>query len=335
MVKKMKILSNIVRRSFSGGGVDKAVVTASLNGVFTDPKKFNIPVSAEEMAVAAKESYDAGATVVHIHIRNPEPGKGHLPSWEPSHCKDVVNAIKERAPELIINMTTGTIGTKGPLGGGDLGPTGGPISCLEATMPDMAALNAGSLNYLKAKKDGTWAWDPVLFSNPVSKVEEMVNAMKQRNIVPECECFDTGIVRSIRMYEEIGLLPEHFTVSLVMGVASGMSNNSSWIPLLVDELSENARRQWQVIAIGRQEVWPLLRRAAELGGNVRTGLEDTFYLPDGKRAGSNGELIEALVRVLRESGREPATPDEARAMIGVRQSRGAVEDNQAGSRERP
>lgn len=303
-------------RWFSECVSDKAVVTASLNGVLTDPKKFNVPVTPEEMASEAALAYDAGATVVHIHVRNPEPGMGHLPSWCPIHSKNVVDAIKQAAPELIINMTTGTIGEKGPLGGGELGPTGGPIACLESTMPDMAALNAGSLNYLRAKKDGSWAWPPALFSNPVSKIEEMVVAMKERNIVPECECFDTGIVRSIKMYEDVGLLPKHFSVSFVMGVASGMANKPSWIPLLVDELSENAKRQWQVIAIGREEVWPLLRRAAELGGNVRTGLEDTFYLPDGTRATSSGQLIDALVKTLRETGREPASPSEARKMIG-------------------
>jgi len=308
-------LTNL-RRFFS----DKAVVTASLNGVFTDPAKFSIPVSPAEMATAAQEAYDEGATVVHIHIRNPEPGKGHLPSWCPSHAKDVVDAIRERTPALIINMTTGTIGKKGPLGGGDLGPTKGPISCFDSTDPDMAALNSGSLNYLKAKRDGTWAWDPILFDNPVPKVEEMINAMKSRGIVPECECFDTGIVRSIKMYEDIGLLPEHFTVSFVMGVASGMANKSSWLPLLIDELSENAKSRWQVIAIGREEVWPLLRTAAELGGNVRTGMEDTFYLPDGSRAQNSGELIAALVGILRDCGREPASPEEARMMIGVNRS---------------
>ena len=186
-------------------------------------------------------------------------------------------------------------------------------------MPGMAALNAGSLNYLKAKKDGTWAWPPALFENPVDKVETMVNAMKEREIVPECECFDTGIVRGIKMYEHIGILPKHFSVSLVMGVASGMSCDPNWLPLLVNELSENAKRQWQVIAIGRQEVWPLLRKACELGGNVRTGLEDTFYLPDGRRAKTSGELVESLVKILRESGREPATSEETMGMIGAKQ----------------
>ena len=153
-----------------------------------------------------------------------------------------------------------------------------------------------------------------MFENPVSKVETMVNAMKSLNIVPECECFDTGIVRSIGMYETVGILERPYIVSLVMGVASGMPAKKEWLPLLLDELPPETL--WQVIAIGRQEVWPLLRYAAELGGNVRTGLEDTFYLPDGTRASSNGQLIEALVDIVRETGREPTTPEETRSILG-------------------
>ena len=98
-----------------------------------------------------------------------------------------------------------------------------------------------------------------------------------------------------------------------MGVASGMPCDPAWLPLLIKELPEEA--SWQVIAIGRTEVWPLLRRAAELGGNVRTGLEDTFYLPDGTRATSSGQLISALVDVVRNVGREPMTTDEARSFM--------------------
>jgi 3-keto-5-aminohexanoate cleavage enzyme len=145
----------------------------------------------------------------------------------------------------------------------------------------------------------------------------MLNAMVERGICPECECFDTGIVRSISMFEDVGLFgnqPVH--VSLVMGVASGMPNKASWLPLLLEEMKPTTH--WQTIVIGRDDVWPTLRRAVELGGNVRTGLEDTFYLPDGKRAGSNGRLIRELVKICREVGREPATIEETRAIISAK-----------------
>lgn len=290
----------------------KAVVTASLNGVLTDPANFSIPVTPDEMATAAKEAYDAGASVVHIHFRDQRPGKGHLPTWDAQVAADVVAGIRQRCP-VLINLTTGTMGSSGPMGGGTLGPTDGPIACLEATSPFMAALNSGSLNYLRTTSQGKWAWSPALFDNPVEKVEKMLLAMRRLNIVPECECFDTGIVRSISMFQTVGMLNKPYSVSLVMGVASGMPANPQWLPLLVDELPVGA--PWQVIAIGREEVWPLLTRCAELGGNVRTGLEDTFYLPDGSRATSSGQLIAELVRRVRSVGREPATLEETKAIL--------------------
>eukprot|EP00948_MAST-09A_sp_MAST-9A-sp1_P002818 g2818.t1 len=295
----------------------KAVVTCAINGVLTDPQKFPmVPVTPEQMAQECKDAFDAGATVAHIHFRDQREKMGHLPTWDAEVAKDISDAIREKVPEMMLNFTTGTIGDKGPMGGGPLGPTGGPIACLEAGRPEMAALNSGSLNYLKTKKDGTWAWPPMTFQNPVEKIETMMKAMEDFDIIPECECFDTGIVRTIKMFEENGLMKQPITVSLVMGVASGMPAKAEWLPLLVDEISDETR--WQVIAIGRaDETWPLLRKAAELGGNVRTGLEDTFYRLDGSRATGNGELIQDLVEVLRETGREPASPAEARVLLGL------------------
>ena len=138
-------LSHAWHRSVSTGVLkDKIVVTAALNGVLTDPARFNVPVTPVEMGIAAEEAYNAGASVVHVHIRDQRPGKGHLPSWDPAVAAEVVAEIRKRVPTLVINMTTGTIGSSGPFGGGQLGPTGGPISCLASTAPDMAALNCGS-----------------------------------------------------------------------------------------------------------------------------------------------------------------------------------------------
>ena len=179
---------------------DKIIITAALNGVFTDPAKFDIPVSYAEMAEAAREVYEAGASCVHIHFRDQRPGHGHLPTWEPDVAAKHAEAIRAAAPELLINFTTGTIGDDGSVAsGGPLGPCGGPISCMDApgAAPEMAALNSGSLNYLKIKRNGEWAWPPNTFENSVQKITEMVSAMYARGVVPECESFDTGIVRSL------------------------------------------------------------------------------------------------------------------------------------------
>jgi len=286
--------------------MDKAVVTCALTGVLTDPERFPVPVTPEQMADAAEQAWNAGASVVHCHFRQQEPGMGRFPTWDPDIVETIIDAIKDRCPEILINLSTGVMGDD----------ISGPVACLERVRPEVAALNSGSLNYLKARRSGGWAWPPLLFANPVEKISAMVEVMDRLGIVPECECFDTGIVRSIPMFQQVGLLKAPPSVSFVMGVASGMPAKASWLPLLVDELTPGSR--WQAIVIGREEVWDVHRACADLGGHVRTGLEDTFYLPDGSRADTNGALIEALVKTVREAGREPATAAEARQIIGVR-----------------
>lgn len=284
---------------------DKAIVTCALNGVLTNPDTHPVPVTPEQMAAAAAEAYDAGASIVHCHFRRQEPGKGALPSWDPDVVAACCAAIKARVPEIIINMSTGSPGAD----------ISGQIACLERVKPEVAAMNAGSLNYLKTRADGSWAWKPMLFDNPVEKIAAFLKVMHDNHIVPECECFDTGIVRSLNMFLANGLLKHPLHASLVMGVASGMPAKAAWLPLLLEELPPEAH--WQVIAIGRQEIWALHRKCAELGGHVRTGLEDTFYLPNGDKTQSNGVLIEALVKVVHESGRQIASPAEARKMLGI------------------
>ncbi len=282
---------------------DKVVITCALTGVLTDPNRFPVPVTPEQMAASAKEAFDAGATIMHTHVRNQQPGMGYLPSWDPDDSEAVCAAIREACPGVVINLSTGVMGDD----------IEGPLACLDRVRPEMAALNAGTLNYLKVTRGGTWAWPPLVFANPVEKVEAFARFMAERGILGECECFDTGILRSVDLFRQVGLLEPPIDVSLIMGVASGMPAKPSWLPLLIDELPAGAT--WQVIGIGRGEVWDLHRRAAELGGNLRTGLEDTFYLPDGSKAPSNGALIEQLVTVAREAGREIASPAETRELF--------------------
>lgn len=284
---------------------EKVVISCALTGVLTDPKKFPVPVTPEEMAQSAQGAFEAGASVMHIHFRNQTPGLGHLPSWEPALAEEICDAIRQRCPGVVINLTTGVVGSD----------ISGPLACLERVKPDLAALNSGSLNYLKVRTGGQWAWPPILFDNPVEKIEAYLDVMKAHHILPECECFDTGIVRSVDLFRQVGLISPPYNVSFVMGVSSGMPAHPDLLPILVPEVHPNAN--WQVIAIGREEVWPLHQRAAELGGHLRTGLEDTFYLPNGERAPSNGALVEALVQIAKNTGRSIASPQETRVLYGI------------------
>ncbi len=286
---------------------DKTVVTCALTGLLTDPARFNVPVTPKQMADAAEQSHNAGASVLHCHFRDQREGMGAFPTWDIRSVGDILASIKNRIPDIIICMSTGVLGDD----------IAGPIGCLEAFKPEIAACNAGSLNYLKIRKDGNWAWPPALFDNPVEKVKKFLDVMGANGVIPEFECFDTGIVRSVAMYKANGMFEGDPHLSFVMGVDSGMPANPDLLPILKAELLPDSH--WQVIATGpgREKVWNLHRRCLELGGDVRTGLEDTFYLPNGERATDNGQLVEALVKIVREVGKEPATTAEAREILGI------------------
>ena len=284
--------------------MNKAVITCAVTGVLTDPQKHPVPVSVEEMAASCKEAYDAGASIMHVHFRNQTPKMGHLPTWDPEIAKAICDEIRAQCPDVLINMSTGVIGSD----------ISGPVACLQSVKPELAACNAGSLNYLKARSNGSWAWPPMVFDNPVSKVQAFLDAMNAVNAKPEFECFDVGIVRSIALFAQTGMVsnPEY---NFVMGVSSGMPCDPELLELLVKyKLPESI---WQVTAIGRQEVWDLHQRTANLGGMLRTGLEDTFYLPNGDKARGNGDLVEALVQCAKNAGREVASPLEARTLLGM------------------
>lgn len=288
--------------------MDKAILTCALTGVLTNPKQHPVPVTPEQMAAEARAAFNAGASIMHVHLRMQEEGMGHMPSWDPDVADAVVSAIRAACPGVIINLTTGVIGKD----------ISGPAACIRRVRPEIAACNAGSLNYLKLKDDGQWAWPPMVFDNPVAKIKQFLDVMDECGVHPEFECFDVGIVRSVDMYLRSGMVkpsmgrPEY---NLVMGVASGMPCDADLLALLPRWMAPGA--VWQATLIGRQEIWPVHQKTADLGGMLRTGLEDTFYLPDGSRARGNGELIEALANCARSAGREIASPAEARQLLGL------------------
>jgi len=284
---------------------DKVIITCALNGVLTDPKQHAVPVTPAEMAAEAKRAFEAGAAMMHIHLRNQSEGKGHLPSWDPALSAEVQAAIRAACPGVIINHTSGVVGPNYQ----------GALDCIAATKPEVAACNAGSLNYLKVKSDGSWAWPPHLFDNPVEKVKAYLDVMIASRSLPEFECFDTGIVRCVEMFRRAGLYGGPLQYNFVMGVESGMPADPDLLPILLKLKAPDSN--WQVTAIGRAGIWPLHRRCAELGGHLRTGLEDTFYKSDGEKVTSNGQLIAEIAATARAAGRTIASPAEARAILKI------------------
>ena len=284
---------------------DKAILTCALTGVLTNPLQHPVPVTPAQMAAQARDAYNAGASIMHVHVRSQEPGHGHMPSWNPDTAEAVCAAIRQACPGVVINLTTGVIGKD----------ISGPLACLRRVRPEAAACNAGSLNYLKIRDNGEWAWPPMVFDNPVSKIEAFLAVMNELYIHPEFECFDVGIVRSVGMYLKAGLFTGVPELNFVMGVASGMPCDADLLALLPKYAPPGA--VWQSTLIGRSEIWPVHQATAELGGMLRTGLEDSFYLPNGDKATGNGVMIEALAACARRAGREVASPAETRKLLGL------------------
>ena len=288
--------------------MDDAILTCALTGVLTDPAQHPVPVTAAQMAAQARDAFDAGASIMHVHVRRQEPGQGHLPSWDPEVAAEVCDAIRAACPGVIINLTTGVIGKD----------ISGPVACIARVRPEVAACNAGSLNYLKLRADGRWAWPPMVFDNPVAKVQQFLDAMEAAGVHPEFECFDVGIVRSVAMFVQAGMVKPSMgrpEVNLVMGVASGMPCDADLLALLPRWIAPGAI--WQTTLIGREEIWPVHQKTAELGGMLRTGLEDSFYLPGGERASGNGPMIAALAQCAERAGRRIASPARARELLGL------------------
>ncbi|MCP4499299.1 MAG: 3-keto-5-aminohexanoate cleavage protein [Deltaproteobacteria bacterium] len=284
--------------------MEKAIITCALTGVLTNPKQHPVPVSPEEMAQSAKDAFDAGASIMHVHFRQQGEGMGHFPSWEPSLAIECCDAIRQACPGVILNQSTGVFGAD----------VSEPVACMNAIRPEIAACNAGSLNYLKLRRDGSWAWPPMLFDNGVEKIQSMLDAMTENSCLPEFECFDVGIVRSVGMYLRSGMT-QHAHYNFVMGVPSGMPVDDELLQLLL-KYKENDS-PWQCTLIGREEIWKTHQRTAELGGMLRSGVEDTFYLPSGEKTSGNGPLIEALATCARNAGRDVASAHEARVHLGL------------------
>ena len=209
---------------------DKVIISCALTGVLTDPKRFPVPVTPAQMAAEARAAFDQGAAIMHVHFRQQEPGKGHLPSWEPKVAVEIMDAIRSACPGVILNQSTGH---RGP-------DYQAPLDCLRAVRPEVAACNAGTLNYLKINSDGSWSWPPGIFDNAPPKIKDFLDVMVDTNTQPEFECFDTGIVRSVEMYVRNGMYKGLPKYNFVMGVASGQPADVDLLPILLRLIMKGA-----------------------------------------------------------------------------------------------
>lgn len=276
---------------------DKVIISCALTGAVTSKLHCPaIPYTPVEIAEEARRAYEAGATIVHIHART-DTG---APSWDPAIFDQIMAETKKRCP-VLINWSTG-----------GAGPMSERVAHLAKTRPHIAALNMGSMNYAKWRKSkGEFAFKFV-FQNSFDDIIAFAKAIKDCGAKPEMECFDTGHVYSHTVLEDMGLIDKPYHFSFIMGVLGG-------IPATARHLSHQAENvpvgsRWKVIGISREQ-WRLCMAALSLGGDIRVGLEDNFYMPDGAMATSNGELVDAAAKLVRLSGRDVATLDETKALL--------------------
>ncbi|MCW2996618.1 MAG: 3-keto-5-aminohexanoate cleavage protein [Solirubrobacterales bacterium] len=280
---------------------DPVVITCSISGSLANRDQCPaIPYTPAEYAAEARRIVDAGGVHIHIHARKPDG----TPSYEVEDFTAIHDAIRaEVGDAAIINFSTGAMGVSFEK----------RAAYLRACPPEVAALNMGSMNYAKyspRRKDFVFS---TVFANPFTEIIDFLNLMNELGIKPEHECFDVGHVGSLAPLIDMGVLKTPLHVDFVMGVTGGIPPTARNLAAMADNLPEGDHH-WGVIGISRVQ-WTMVAAALSLGGSIRVGLEDNFYLPDGTVARSNGDLIAKAAQMVQDAGRRPATVEEARAAL--------------------
>ena len=278
--------------------MDKVVVTAALTGALANRDQCPaIPYTPEEIGEEARRAREAGAAVVHIHARE----RDGRPTVRVEMYREIMEAVRARS-DILINFSTGAVGI----------PMEERVAHIRELKPEIGALNMGSMNYaIYSKKRKVFIHDHV-FANPFKDIQFFLEAMNGARVRPELECFDAGHIANTAPLIDMGVLRPPYQFSLIMGVLGGIPGTTRHLANQVETLPEGAH--WQVIGIGLNQ-WALVVAAITMGGNVRVGLEDNFYVEEGRMAKSNGDLVEKARRLARDLGRDVASIEEARKIL--------------------
>lgn len=276
---------------------DKVIISCALTGAVTSKSHCPaIPYTPVEIAQEAKRAFDAGAAIVHIHARTDEGA----PTWDSNTFARIMEETKKRCP-VIINWSTG-----------GAGPMSERIEHLTRTKPHVAALNMGSMNYAKWRASKAAFAFKFVFQNSFDDIIAFAKVIKDCGAKPEMECFDTGHVYSHKVLEDMGLIEKPYHFSFIMGVLGGIPASARHLSHQAENVPAGSR--WKVIGISREQ-WKLCMAALSLGGDIRVGLEDNFYKPNGEMAKSNGELVDEAVKLTKLSGRQVASVEETRHLL--------------------
>lgn len=270
--------------------MEKLIITAAICGAeVTKEQNPAVPYTVAEIQREAKSAYDAGASIIHLHVREDDG----TPTQDKARFKACIDAIKEVCPDAIVQPSTG-----GAVGMTDLER----LQPTELPGIEMATLDCGTVNF---------GGDEV-FVNTENTIKNFGKIMIERGIKPEVEVFDKGMVDYAIRYAKQGFIKEPMHFDFVLGVQ--MSATARDLSFMVDSIPTGST--WTVAGVGRHE-FPMAAIAIAMGGHVRVGFEDNVYMSKGVLAKSNGELVSRVVRIANELGREIATPKEARQILGL------------------
>ena len=301
---------------------DKIIITAALTGAIHTPTMSpHLPITVEEIADEAIRACEAGASIVHVHVRDPANGR---PSSDVELFRRVLSSIKQRS-DVIVNVTTG----------GGLGMSASErIKAIPALKPEMASLNMGSINFglfpaLKRFKDWKYPWEveylegtrDFVFRNTFADIAYFCETMYRDLVKPELECYDVGHLYNLRQLVEEGKIRTPVHLQFVLGIVGGIGASLEDLVHMkqtADRVIGSSNYTFSVCAAGKMQ-FPMCVASAILGGHVRVGLEDNLYLGKGVLAKSNGELVSKVRNLVYDiTGREPASPDEARRTLGLK-----------------
>lgn len=298
----------------------KVIITAAITGSGPVPTMSDyLPLTPQQIADDAAKSHEAGAAVVHIHARKPESGE---PTADLEVFREILKEIKKRC-DAVVCISTGGVGTPEER-----------IAVVPEFKPELATLNLGSLSngsnlavYERMKVKGfKYAWEEKRFGedsvwiNTYKMMRDISRADKENNTKPELEVWDTGHIRGIRWLLDNEMIGRPPHIQFVMGGLTGMSAKASMLLYVLQEARDEVGEfTWSVAAVGKDQL-PLAAVTLAMGGNVRVGLEDNLYCGYGRQARGSYEQVERVVKMAQQLSIEPATPDEAREMLGLKGS---------------
>lgn len=271
--------------------MEKLIITSAICGAeVTKEHNPAVPYTIEELVREAKSAYNAGAAIIHLHVRWDDG----TPTQDRERFRLTIEAIKKECPDVILLPSTG----------GAVGMTAEERLQPVDLGPEIATLDCGTCNF---------GGDDI-FVNTESMIKNFAEKMKKLGVKPECECFDKGMVDMALRLAKRGFIQEPMHFNLVLGVNGGISATARDLTYLVDSLPEGST--WCATGIGRSE-FDMAAVAITMGGHVRVGFEDNVFVERGKLAANNGELVVKVVKIAKLLGREIASPSEARKIMGL------------------